>query len=165
MDKKAKCPICGIGIMEKVVLVETLEYKGQHLTIPEYTVYKCPTCEEAIVDKNTLKTTEKTIRDFHRKVDGLLTSGEIKKIRTSLGFTQEAMGGLLGGGEKSFARYETGQVTQSRAMDNLLRILDACPIALDVIINRSTKDTEVSESGIIIYKLNPYRKRYAIGIK
>lgn len=165
MDKEAKCPVCGVGIMERVVLEETFEYKGQHLVIPDYVVYKCPACEEAIVDKNTLKTTEKTIRDFHRKVDDLLTSGEIKEIRTSLGFTQEAMGALLGGGEKSFARYETGQVTQSRAMDNLLRILDTCPMALDMIVNRSTKGMEVRESGTILYKLNPYRKRYAIGTK
>ena len=128
-----RCPICGEGILERDVITETFEYKGEKIDIPNYVIFKCENCDESIVEKNTLKTSGKTIRDFQRRVDGLLTSNEIKKIRKSFGFTQEDIGNLLGGGAKGFARYETGKVSQSKAMDNLLRIIDAHPDALDVL--------------------------------
>ena len=50
-----------------------------------------------------------------------------------LHLTQEQMATALGGGLKGFARYENGQIIQSRAMDNLLRILDQFPENLDVL--------------------------------
>ncbi|RLC19476.1 MAG: hypothetical protein DRI24_00340 [Deltaproteobacteria bacterium] len=137
-----KCPICGEGILKRNVLDETFKYKGQEIVIPGYVVFKCGNCDESIVENETLKASEKVIRDFHRKVDGLLTSDEIKKIRTSFGFTQEAFGNLLGGGAKGFARYETGRVSQSKAMDHLLRIIDAHPFVLDVLMEK--EDVEVT---------------------
>jgi HTH-type transcriptional regulator / antitoxin MqsA len=127
------CPICGDGLLKEKNIRETFEYKGEYLTIDNYIVYECPDCNESIVDSKTLKYTEKRIRDFHKKVDGLLTSDEIKKIRTSLGYTQEGLGKILGGGIKSFARYENGTVTQSKSMDNLLRIIKRFPYALNII--------------------------------
>lgn len=158
-----KCPICGVGVLEKTVLEETFKYKGQSLKVPDYVVYHCPSCEEGIVDKNTLRDTEKIIRDFHREADGLLTSKEIKKIRRSFGLTQEAMGVLLGGGEKGFARYETGRVTQTKAMDNLLRILDTYPFILEFMMNQSAGEVTGKDSETVIYKLKTPQKRYAIG--
>jgi HTH-type transcriptional regulator/antitoxin MqsA len=128
-----KCPICGEGTIERDVIDETFEYKGQKIVISDYVVFVCENCEESIVENETLKTSEKTIRDFHKRVDGLLTSDEIKKIRKSFGFTQEVFGNLLGGGAKGFTRYETGKVSQSKAMDTLLRILDAYPEVLGLL--------------------------------
>jgi transcriptional regulator with XRE-family HTH domain len=63
----------------------------------------------------------------------LLTAADIKRIRRKLHLTQEQMATVLGGGLKGFARYENGQVIQSRAMDNLLRILERFPESLDVL--------------------------------
>jgi len=163
MDRTGdRCPICGEGVLAKTVLEEKFEYKGQSLTVPDYVVYNCPNCDEGIVDKNTLKDTEKIIRDFHRKTDGLLTSKEIRKIRRSFGFTQVAMGELLGGGEKSFARYENGQVTQSKAMDNLLRVLDTDPSILDIITGHALKKIEGETPESMTYKLAYPRMPYKI---
>lgn len=152
-NKNDKCPICGEGNLVRNVIEESFEYKGQEIVIPDYVVFHCENCEESIVESNTLKTSEKIIRDFHRHVDGLLTSDEIKKIRKSFGFTQEVFGNLLGGGAKGFARYETGKVTQSKAMDNLLRILDAHPVVLEILT--PMKDTEVTQR---TYNLSNFSK-------
>lgn len=62
-----------------------------------------------------------------RSRDGFLTDLDIKRIRKKLGLTQRELAEKLGVGEKNFARYENLSVRQSRAMDNLLRILDAYP--------------------------------------
>jgi len=131
--KAQKCSICGAGFLTKKVEDETFEYKGKTKKIPNYVTYECSECGEAIVDSTTLKESGKILKDFQREVDGLLTGQQIKAIRIKLGLTQEELAGIVGGGLKSVARYESGQVCQSKGMDNLLRILDAYPHTLKVI--------------------------------
>lgn len=139
-----QCPICGYNEIKEKSITETFEYKGKTTEIKDYIVFECPDCGESFVDSKTIKNTEKIIRDFQRKVDGLLTSDEIKKIRKSLGFTQKDLGTILGGGEKSFARYESGKVTQSKAMDNLIRIIFNMPEAIEVLKNNNINQTSFS---------------------
>ena len=127
------CPLCGGGRLNEKVIEECFNYKGHSLTVSDYRVLECPACGEAIVDKESARRAEKLLRDFGRQVDGLLTAADIKRIRRKLHLTQEQMATVLGGGLKGFARYENGQVVQSRAMDNLLRILDRFPESLAVL--------------------------------
>jgi HTH-type transcriptional regulator / antitoxin MqsA len=134
-----RCPICDMGTLKKEIVAEPFEYKGQKITIPEYIKYRCNKCGEAVVDNGTLRESGKILKDFKRNIDGLLTAGEIKSIRKKLNLTQEEMAEIVGGGLKSFARYETGQVCQSRGMDNLLRILDSYPFTLNVIQKNEVK--------------------------
>jgi HTH-type transcriptional regulator / antitoxin MqsA len=144
-----KCPICGAGKLKKKIGPETFEYKRETLTIPNYVTYACAECGEAIVDSATLKESGKKLKDFQREVDGLLTGQQIKAIRMKLGLTQEQLADIVGGGLKSLARYESGQVCQSKGMDNLLRILDAYPHTLKV-IQKSGKKAEYSAKVIYI---------------
>ncbi len=113
--------------------MKNLIIRGKLLVVQDYVVYECSACEESLVDKKSVKISQKLLKDFYREVDGLLGSTDIKRIRKKLGCTQEEMVKKLGVGLKSFARYETGQVIQSRAMDNLLRILDKHPETLNAI--------------------------------
>ena len=158
------CSICGKGTLKKEVIEEKLTYKGETIKIPNYVVYKCDVCNETIVDKGTLKSSSKLLRNFKCKVDALLEGDEIKKIRKKLNLTQEQMSEILGGGLKSFARYESGQICQSRAMDNLLRILDKYPDVIDIISKKSSeeyvnqKDHNIVNRIKIIY-LSEYSKR------
>lgn len=131
------CPICGEGYLKKRTISETFEYKGSYTTVDDYVIYECHECGEAIVDPQTLRDSERFLRDFHREIDCLLTSKEIKKIRLSIGYTQEEFGNILGGGKKSFARYENGTVTQSKPMDNLLRIIRDFPYTLESITEKN----------------------------
>lgn len=147
--KAQKCPICGAGKLKKKIGTESFEYKGETLAIPNYVTYACAECEEAIVDSATLKASGKMLKDFQREVDGLLTGQQIKAIRMKLGLTQEQLADIVGGGLKSLARYESGQVCQSKGMDNLLRILDAYPHTLKV-IRKSGKTAEYSAKVIYI---------------
>ncbi|MCF8076637.1 MAG: type II toxin-antitoxin system MqsA family antitoxin [Desulfotignum sp.] len=125
------CPVCGSKNIEMQITSEIFEYKGHHKTIDGCEKFVCKNCEESFFTDETSKRNEKIVRDFHREVDGLLTSAEMLKIRTSLGFTQKAFGELLGGGPKAFAKYESCVLTQSKAMDNLIRIVDSIPGAIE----------------------------------
>ncbi len=130
------CPICNSDKMGEEIITKNFEYKGHTLVIPNYKIYKCQNCEETFPDSIRLKQIEKDIRDFHRKTDALLSSDEIKHIRTGLGFTQEKFGEILGGGAKAFARYENGTITQSRPMDNLLRVIWHYPGGIGIVHNK-----------------------------
>jgi HTH-type transcriptional regulator/antitoxin MqsA len=135
--KKNTCPVCGEGILKKEVIEEKFEYKGRRIAIPDYVIYRCAACKETIVDRDTLRSSGKILKDFQRSVDGLLSGEEIRAIRKRLGLTQEKMAKILGGGLKGFARYESGQICQSRAMDNLLRILDVYPDVIQVVSKKT----------------------------
>ena len=124
---------------------ETFTYKGRSITISDYLIYKCGECgEEMVEDKYSSKKSGKILGDFYREVDGLLTGSQIKRIRQKLEFTQEQMAQVFGGGLKAFARYESGKVCQSRAMDNLLRILDANPDGVKVLLKSEYHSSEGS---------------------
>ena len=141
------CPICGGGQLDEKVMEEHFSYKGHDLAIPDYRILECPSCGEAVVEKNSARRAEKMLKDFGRSVDGMLMAADIKRIRRKLHLTQEQKATVLGGGLKGFARYENGQVVQSRAMDNLLRILDRFPEALQVLPGVETRVSMVHESG------------------
>jgi HTH-type transcriptional regulator/antitoxin MqsA len=157
------CSICGKGTLKKEVIEEKLTYKGETITIPDYIVYKCDLCNETIVDKGTLKSSSKLLKNFKCKVDGLLTGDEIREIRKKLGLTQEEMSEILGGGLKSFARYETGQICQSKAMDNLLKILDRFPQVIHLIQKETPERSKglrgtcvITQNTKVVY-LNDYK--------
>lgn len=134
MKEMDQCPICGGSQLERREVTETFEYKGRSFEYPNYVVYGCASCGEEIVDRKCLKESGRKIRDFYRKVDGLLLSDEIKRIRKfKLELTQDDASKLIGGGPKSFCKYENCDVIQSEAVDNLLRVLDAYPHTMDVI--------------------------------
>jgi HTH-type transcriptional regulator / antitoxin MqsA len=151
--KAQKCPVCGTGTLKKQIGTEVFKYKGESLSIPGFITYECNDCGESIVDNQSLKDARKPLKDFHRRVDGLLSGDEIKAIRKKLNLKQEEMAEILGGGLKSFARYENGQVCQSKGMDSLLRILNAYPFALDVIMkNKVEKPVIDTEKKVIPYE-------------
>ncbi|MFZ3073408.1 MAG: type II toxin-antitoxin system MqsA family antitoxin [Thermodesulfobacteriota bacterium] len=150
LKKDSVCPICGHGKISEKVIVEIFRYQKKKISVPDYHVLECDTCGEKIVSNETLKRTEKILTDFRRKVDGFLTSDEIKRIREKLDKTQTEMAIFLDVGEKNFARYENGQVTQSKAMDTLLRILDTDPNILSKVGAKKEIQTDYKELFCIV---------------
>jgi len=71
MSHFKKCPICGKGKLIKKKITETFNYKGRTITIPDYVIYECNVCGEAIVDGNTLKKSGKILKEFKRQVDSM----------------------------------------------------------------------------------------------
>lgn len=124
------CPFCGEGTLTRQVKQEHFEYKGHTKTVDDYISYVCSSCGDELVDANDNHDIEAEFVNFRCEVDGLLTPSEICNIRKRLGFTQADFAEVLQVGKKSFARYETGAVTQGRSMDNLLRLLKDFPLAI-----------------------------------
>lgn len=144
------CPLCA-GKLKSKTITETFSYKGKSLDYPNYVIHVCDKCGEEFVGDRTIKQSARKLRDFYREVDGLLTSHEIKRIRVKLGRSQDDLGRLLGGGLKAFARYENCDVIQTESMDNLLRVLDEMPSAIDIIENKHLPKKRVLSTCQIYY--------------
>uniref|UniRef100_A0A831UBT3 Type II toxin-antitoxin system MqsA family antitoxin n=1 Tax=Geobacter metallireducens TaxID=28232 RepID=A0A831UBT3_GEOME len=144
------CPLCGEPLQEKAV-TETFTYKERTLEYPNYVVHYCAACDDTFVGNRTMKESGRRLRDFYREVDGLLTAGEIRRIRTKLGYTQDDLSDLLGGGAKAFARYENSDVVQSLPMDNLLRILDSHPQAIAALEHKHLPKGKVISTSMVYH--------------
>ena len=141
-----ECPICEVGTLKRITRDETFNYKGKEIVVPNCTIYYCENCRDGLYEKKEEKRIEKILTDERRKIDGLLTSEEIKRIRTSFGYTQVQFARLLGVGEKNFARYEAGQSVQSKSMDLLLRLIERIPEAIDLIKNNFKENSPLCQA-------------------
>jgi HTH-type transcriptional regulator/antitoxin MqsA len=128
-----ECPICGNNKITRDIRNVVFEYKGQKITIKQPGLY-CDECGEAFYDSNDIKATKKELADFKRKVDNLLTSQEIKRIRKKLSLTQKNASLLFGGGVRAFYKYESGEINQTKSVDLLLRLLDRGKIKIKDIL-------------------------------
>jgi len=73
MNKQGdKCPLCGADNLCQKVHEESFSYKGHSMDVPDYHIFECSSCGEALVEKGSARRAEKMLKDFGRQVDGLL---------------------------------------------------------------------------------------------
>ena len=89
----------------------------------EVNVAFCECCGEQVFPDKVAKENDLIVFDEYRRLKGLLTSQEIKKIREKRGMTQIELARFINAGDKNIARYETGTI-QDAVFDNLLRMVD-----------------------------------------
>lgn len=121
---KKYCPICDC---EHEIIINEKEgiatIKGEEIKYMKK-VYFCPNADEAecefsdskIMDSNLL-----AAKDAYRVKNGLLTSCDIKDIRSKYGLTQSEFALLLDCGEITITRYETKQI-QDKCHDEQMRL-------------------------------------------
>lgn len=88
-----------------------------------------------IHDKEDQKQIHRNINRAKAEAFGLLLPEQIREIREGLGLTQEQAAMRIGGGKRSFQRYESGDILPSQAMSNLLRMLKEDPKKIDSVLN------------------------------
>jgi HTH-type transcriptional regulator/antitoxin MqsA len=123
------CPICN-GKIEYKSELTTYTYKDHSIEI-EQSGEHCTKCEEAFLSPKDLKSTKLQIANFKREVDHFLTTDELKRIRKKLHITQQDASEIFGGGIRAFHKYETAEVTQSKPLDILFRLIDSDKISFD----------------------------------
>ena len=121
MTTRLYCPSCG---EERDVIIknekEAYPVKNEPTEIQAQISY-CRHCGEQIwneeLDPENLQAAYRKYRTDH----GLLQPEEIKAIRENYALTQTAFAKILGLGEKTIARYETGSL-QDLAQNNLIEL-------------------------------------------
>ncbi len=123
------CPLCEKTHKIKVCEEETkaliknkpVEYREIYYLCPESNEEFYP---EEIIDENLTKA-----RDAYKKLNGLLTSSEIKEIRDYYGFNQKEFSNLFGWGDITVQRYENKAI-QDETYDEVLRRAKKDPVYL-----------------------------------
>lgn len=99
----------------------------------------CRDTDELLESEALIRANSLAAKDAYRKKVGLLTSGEIRKVREKYGMSQSDFSKVLNWGEKTITRYENHQV-QDRAHDDILRKIDSDPKWLLDMLKRAKAD-------------------------
>lgn len=89
-----------------------------------------PDCGDGLLTTEGCQLIERAHAELKARVERVLGPAEIKEIRTRLGLSQRKAGEILGGGPRAFQKYESGAVSASQPMSNLLRLLARDPMRL-----------------------------------
>lgn len=118
-----QCPLCGGGA--RLVTVRHEVTAGRRRVVVDDEYMQCDPCDESFYtpDQSELLTTR--VRAAVEQAENLLGGSQIAEIRNALGLTQTLFESLLGVGEKTAARWESGRVRPNVATDRLIRLLAA----------------------------------------
>lgn len=117
------CDLCEEGTLEQKHGVNTVTYKS--VTRELTTDYcECDACGVEMTLPEQTRDNKRRMVAFKKEVDGLLTGAEVKALRDRLGLKQSEAAKVFGGGVVAFSKYESDDVTQSDAMDKLMRLAD-----------------------------------------
>lgn len=128
-----RCGKCGQKAiaLAKVPYATSIEHDGRtyRVEIPDLTVPQCADCQAISLDDEA----DRQISAAFRRQARLLPPEEIREGREKLGLTQKQFATLLGIGEATVSRWETGAQIQQRAMDRFLRLCFASPAAVELL--------------------------------
>ncbi|EMF0743310.1 type II toxin-antitoxin system MqsA family antitoxin [Klebsiella aerogenes] len=130
MKRYSLCPICGDEGLHETKTKILREFEGFKKEVP-FHASVCESCGSETLTVQQAKFNKRQMTDFYREADGLLTGGQIKAIREDLRLTQSEAAIIFGGGKNAFTKYENGDVTQSFALDKLLRTAYSVPAAFE----------------------------------
>lgn len=128
-----RCGKCGQQAMRlaSVAYSATIEHDGRayRVEMPALSVPQCGNCKAISIDDEA----DQQISAAFRREARLLAPEEIRQGRETLGLTQKQFANLLGVGEATVSRWETGAQIQQRAMDRFLRVCLASPAAVELL--------------------------------
>lgn len=103
---------------------ELREYnvKGTNLKV-ELSILKCTQCNNEVYDRENEIKNDIIVFDEYKRINNLLTSSEIMRIRDRYNLSQASFAKLLGFGAKTITRYENGMI-QDVTHDRLMRLMD-----------------------------------------
>lgn len=125
-QKQDLCPACGQGQLTAYAEKREVVHAG-HAGCVESRYSVCDTCGSELTDAAQARANKRAMTAFRKRAEGLMTGDEIRAARTALGLTQGQAAKLFGGGKVGFSRYENDDVTQSEAMDSLIRLCAEYP--------------------------------------
>lgn len=131
MNPLIVCPVCGSDLVQDTRKAR-FEYKGHSIELNQSGQF-CQSCGEGFLSPEESKANDLALKSFHNEVDGLLTPAQIRAIRKRIHLSQAEAGQIFGGGPIAFSKYERGEISHSRALDIILRLLDKQKISIEAI--------------------------------
>jgi putative zinc finger/helix-turn-helix YgiT family protein len=120
------CPTCGSPMINKRTSLP-LRVNGEDVRVPSVSHRSCPKCGDGLLDLEQAKRLGQDAIEIYRRKYGLLSTREIRAIRSKFDLTQEELARLLRLGANTVSRWESGRNVQSASMDLLLRLIRDLP--------------------------------------
>ncbi|WP_213992583.1 type II toxin-antitoxin system MqsA family antitoxin [Sodalis sp. dw_96] len=148
------CTICNSEDFLVLNEMEIISYKDKEINVfSEYT--QCQHCGNEFISKEQGRRNDLNFKDAKRKADGLMNPDEIKRARIKLGLTQADAAKFFGGGYNAFSKYERGEVTQSVAMDKLIRLCLVDKNNLQYLRSKSETGAQINDTDFLLSTRNP----------
>jgi HTH-type transcriptional regulator/antitoxin MqsA len=120
------CGECGGRVSESCGPI-SFDVRGESIAVPDIEHGLCDRCGEEYLTLEASERLQQEAIRLSKHARGLLSPGEIRSLRRSLGMSQVAFEHLLGVGPKTVVRWEKGTVFQSATADRLMRLLIVKP--------------------------------------
>ena len=160
---KQRCPVCGCEAMEErrgeYRFDPPPEIPGGVIVIRDAHWSSCGNCGEDILSHELDQAIE---AQRHKRLE-LLTPEEIRQVRQRTGLSAVEMGHILGVGEKTYTRWETGRSVQNKANDLLIRLLEANAEAL-AMVQAARQPNRVAMIGQYIQELKSIKGSNALAM-
>lgn len=130
-----KCRACGEGELRPHTDHAPLHYNGVSTTVLLHSSI-CSYCGSELTDAAEALANKRAVIAAKKSIDGLYTGSQVLEIRTKLDITQSEAAWIFGGGPVAFSKYEKDDVTQSKAMNTLLQLVNEVPAAAAWLINK-----------------------------
>lgn len=149
------CPRCGFSNLRVQYKSDAVDFKGLTLEVDGLAGSVCGNCAyhwttdgQDLDNLAILRSDFARVRDELRERDGLLTGEQIDTALGLLSLSRSKAAALFGGGPNAFARYSSGDVLQSVAMDRLIRLTVAFGDDALAFLHRAGKELLVLNAGI-----------------
>lgn len=147
------CVECG-GLMHESSDSISETFRGEEFTIEGIHHYACDSCGEIVFDAEDGKKFDAAILEQYAAREGLLSSEEIKALRTKYGLNQQDFAKVLGVSLPSVARWETGRVLQPKSTDLLMRAYAKEPLLMNERIKQAGVHASAGQTRIISFPGN-----------
>ena len=133
-----KCPICETGSFQLVQIGHTENVaEDNQISIPDIWVDRCDNCGEVLFPGETTHFIENVVAEKSET----LTPSELEGVREDLGVErQDEMSEILGLGNKSYHKWESGAQFPTRSMCYYIRVLAEFPQAFEWLRRRAWRD-------------------------
>jgi HTH-type transcriptional regulator / antitoxin MqsA len=128
------CKACDSPTVEVVAQRSNVKFRGTDLVIDDDTFSRCTACGEDFYTGAQAKELDRKVLRAYRDSQRLLNGAEIKALRTALFLSQAQFEESLGLGPKTVVRWENDAQVQSRAIDNVLRLIQLDPDNLRLLV-------------------------------
>lgn len=128
------------AVMSRGMRPVTLSYKGLSIEI-EMPGWYANGVEDGVHSGDDMKVSDRALHRMKAQSEGLLLPDDVRRIRRKLSLSQREAGLVIGGGPNAFQKYEAGDVMVSHAISSALRLLDAHPDALAILVTHQSEQS------------------------
>ena len=128
------CVSCEAGLASEVVATRSVAIGGRELEVAGDRFMQCDTCGEEYFTDEQARFHLRLVNDARRRKEALLTGEQVQRIRQALMLSQAQLEDALGVSRKTVVRWENSTSVQSKALDDVLRLIELDPDNLRLLV-------------------------------